>query len=105
MLNDQSDGGRIEAIRLVVFGLCNMAKKSWTETLISLSPSSFGRLLGIMGYAAVPIGLEYICEEDNLPYRAFSMPCDPLVNADTCAGFEVVSARSEQLFIPEGEVA
>ena len=96
---------RLMAIRLVVFGLCKLANNGGAETLISLSPSSFGRLLGAMGYAAVPIGREYICEEDNLSYRAFSMPCDPLVNADTCVAFEAVSARSEHFFVPEVEVA
>ncbi|AZV77918.1 hypothetical protein EBB79_08435 [Parasedimentitalea marina] len=95
---------RLMAIRLVVFGLCKLASKGGAETIISLSPSPFGRLLGVMGYTAVPIGREYIGEEDSLSYRAFSMPCNPLINADVCAGLEVISARSEQLFIPGGEV-
>ncbi|NRB17574.1 MAG: hypothetical protein HRU33_08400 [Rhodobacteraceae bacterium] len=101
----QSARVRLMALRLVVFGLCSVANKGGAETLISLSPSSFGRLLGIVGYAADPIGREYIGEEDGLPYRAFSMPCDQLVNADSCGGREAVPSRSEPLFCPAEEVA
>ncbi len=72
------------ALRLVVFGLCQEAGGRGADNLISLSPSSFGRLLRMLGYNADPLGREYIGEEDGRLYRAFSMPCDRLVNAGAC---------------------
>lgn len=72
---------RLEALRLVVHGLCLEAGGQGAEQLISLSPSSFGRLLNVIGYPARPIGREYQGDEDGRTYRAFEMPCDPLVNA------------------------
>ncbi|MVO16821.1 acyl-homoserine-lactone synthase [Parasedimentitalea huanghaiensis] len=80
---------RMKALRMVVHGLCKEAGKRGANDLISLSPSSFGRLLEIAGYSPVPLGRQYAANEDGRHYRVFRMPCDRKVNAIACEGLDV----------------
>jgi acyl homoserine lactone synthase len=90
--NELSPEERTIAMKLVVYGLCKLAKGGGCEKLISLSPRVFSRYLKTLGYDAQPIGPVYRCEEDGLAYRPFAMPCDDQINQ--CLGEASISSNS-----------
>ncbi len=73
---------RVQATKLVVAGLCEIAGGLGADHLISLSPASLGRLLRSFGYNVSVAGRAYRCAEDSRRYRPFTMACDAGVNRD-----------------------
>ena len=59
----------------------NSSCRTARESMISLSPATFGRLLNMMGYDAQPLGRRYRGSEDGRAYRPFRMRCDATVNS------------------------
>lgn len=77
---NSSSQERIQATKLVVAGLCEVAGSFGAGHLLSLSPASLGRLLRSFGYEVSIAGGSYSCSEDSRRYRPFTMECDPTVN-------------------------
>jgi len=73
---------KFRALRLVVFGLCDVSARLGAKRLISLSPEATGGLLRMIGYDAKALGRSYQGKEDGISYCAFEMTCDADVNSD-----------------------
>ncbi|SPJ30972.1 acyl-homoserine-lactone synthase [Falsiruegeria mediterranea] len=87
---------RQTALKLVVHGLCRVARASGCEEMLSLSPTVFGRLLKRFGYDCQAYGRRYVGVEDGRLYGPFRMTCDPSVNlglVERSNGDEVSSRR------------
>lgn len=95
MQDDLPSADRSQALKLTVLGLCVEGAARGAQTMISLSPAVFGRLLKSIGYDVSIAGKKYKGVEDGRLYCAFSMPCDVAINQNLWSSSLSSSAISE----------